>query len=85
MNDIQERIAFAQSWNLAATMVAPLAKDVVQTLGEEAPNVLCKSIERWQLYFYDKLTNRPEVNRAAAAEKGQDDADHDAGLADTIQ
>jgi hypothetical protein len=55
-NDKQEQIAFGQSWNLAVALVAPkfIPSDEDATLDSVWQN----EIERWQKYFYSKLTNR---------------------------
>ena len=49
--DTDFRIAFAQSWNLAVAIVAP-----IYNLDSD----ICKPIlEGWQKYFYDKLVTEP--------------------------
>jgi hypothetical protein len=54
---IQERIAYHGSWNLAVAMVAPLMNSL--RAEDEADGELAKkALEKWQVYFYDKLTNR---------------------------
>ena len=66
-NNVQERIAYAQSWNLAVAMIAPAFSSVETTIvykqladkkGTSADEQVKAAIEELQKYFYDKLTNR---------------------------
>ena len=89
MDDIQDRIAWNSALNNAVNMVAA---GIACPTVEVGLSFSSKAhIEGWQAYFYKNLTQRkkPEptkqVDHATAREKGRDDADHDAGLADTIQ
>ena len=52
--DTQDRIAYAQSWNLAVALMAPFFAT------KEAPgsDYVQENIEIWQKYFLEKLTNR---------------------------
>jgi hypothetical protein len=51
--DKRQDILWGQSWNLAATMMAPLTEKL---LGE--PTALKKTLEAWQNYFFTKLNER---------------------------
>lgn len=48
--DTQDRIAYAQSWNLAVAVLSEKNKFHSDELQH--------NIEYWQKYFYEKLTNR---------------------------
>jgi len=63
-DDIQERIAFHGSWNLAVSLIAPNLDGVKRHFGElfaegkDGRDELEKSLTYWQSYFYKKLTER---------------------------
>ena len=61
VDTVQERIQYAQSWNLAVAMMAPIADKVAGTLdADEAESTVFEDeiktrIEEWQKYFLNKL------------------------------
>lgn len=82
MDSIQDRIAWNSALNNAVNLVGAMV-GIEPNLASNAA-AMKKCIETWQSWFYKNLTQRPEPNRAVASEKGRSDAEHDAGLADTI-
>ncbi len=56
--DTQERIKYAQSWNLAATMVAATMSKSI-SLDYREPEEL---LEKWQPYFLSKLSEGNQTN-----------------------
>lgn len=56
----QDDIKYGQSWNLAATMMAPLTVRMLDkvTGPEELEKVMTIGLETWQKYFHNKLTNK---------------------------
>jgi hypothetical protein len=51
---VDKKINYAQSWNLAVALVAPM-----NLIGSDT---IKKEIERLQEYFYDKLYTEPYMN-----------------------
>lgn len=56
----QDDIKYGQSWNLAATMMAPLTVRMLDkvTGPEELNEVMTLGLETWQKYFHNKLKNK---------------------------
>lgn len=50
---IDDRIKYAQSWNLAVALVG--ASEVLEKEGDD---IVKEMIERWQVYFHNKLKNK---------------------------
>jgi hypothetical protein len=57
-NDRQEQIAFGQSWNLAVNVVGGYYEAAGDGSLWTSQDEYEKQLERWQKYFYEKLTNR---------------------------
>ena len=63
-SDTQERIAYAQSWNLAVAMYGNLDDGDREKYGKSPISELSSgtnteaTLEKWQKYFYQKLTSR---------------------------
>ena len=61
--DTDFRIAFAQSWNLAVALIAPVVPRLTEPTNEkevrERNKALKDTMEDWQKYFYDKLVTEP--------------------------
>ena len=57
--DTEHRISFAQSWNLAVALIAPVVPRLTEPTNEkevkERNKALRDTIENWQKYFYQKL------------------------------
>lgn len=55
--DTEHRISFAQSWNLAVTMIPDEWKLELRLkhFHESSRETIINELERWQKYFYQKL------------------------------
>ena len=86
LSDLDRRISYAQSWNLA---VGTLGRLEGGPLNDESPKAK-KMLEAWQSYFYDKLVteledeleNREAGKRKPDHKKQVDDAETELGNED---